>query len=158
MSVRVHPAWVIAARGVLALVLLWAAVPKLLDPGAFVTDVENYRLLPAELAPLFAALLPAFELVAGLALLTRFTQRGAAVLAALMLAAFAVAMAQARMRGIDLRCGCFGAALEGEVSWLTVTRSAGLAVLALFVVLASGASDKRAGRAVDSDAETASDP
>jgi hypothetical protein len=122
---------------VLATVLLWAAIPKLLDPGTFMTDVQNYRLVPAEWVAWFALFLPVFELMLALGLLTKATRRGAALLAALLLAAFAFAMAQARFRGIDLRCGCFGAELEAKVSWLTVARSSGLSLLALFVLVQS---------------------
>jgi hypothetical protein len=57
-----------------------------------------------------------------------------------MLVVFGVAMAQARWRGIDLSCGCFGAVLEAKVSWLTVARTLGLA--ALSGVLLLGASER----------------
>ena len=119
----------------LACVMIWAAVPKLLDPSDFAAAIQNYRLLPPQAARWLAALLPAFELFAGLGLLLSRFRRGAALVSAAMLTAFAIAMAQARVRGIDLRCGCFGAAFEGEVSWLTVARSAGLAIAAAWVAL-----------------------
>jgi putative oxidoreductase len=122
-----------AARLGLAAVMVWAAIPKLLDPGAFVSSVQNYRLVPDELAALLAALIPATELVAGLGLLLVPLQRGAAAVNALLLASFSVAMAQARMRGIDLDCGCFGAAVAAEVSWWSVARTAALTGVATWL-------------------------
>jgi putative oxidoreductase len=118
------------ARMAIAGVFLWAALPKLADPGAFAADVQNYRVLPDALVGHAALFVPAFELVVALGLLWPRYQRGAALIATSMLAIFSVAMAQARWRGIDLSCGCFGAAFEAKVSWLTVIRSAGLSLVA----------------------------
>jgi putative oxidoreductase len=118
---------------IIAGVFLAAAIPKLIDPASFASDIQNYRVLPEHLAGHAALYVPAFELVIALALLWPRYQRGAALLATAMLVVFAVAMAQARVRGIDLSCGCFGAAFESKVSWWTVARSSGLAVLSSIV-------------------------
>lgn len=119
----------LVARFAIAGVFLYASLPKLADPGVFAADVQNYRLLPDALAGHAALFVPAFELVVAIGLLLPRYQRGAALIATSMLAIFSVAMAQARLRGIDLSCGCFGAAFEAKVSWLTVIRSAALGLL-----------------------------
>jgi predicted anti-sigma-YlaC factor YlaD len=113
----------------LAAVFAAAAVPKLIDPGSFANDLLNYRLLPESLVGLFALFVPALELMIASALLWPRYQRGAALLSTLLLVGFAAAMAQARIRGIDLSCGCFGAAFESKVSWFTVARSLFLAAM-----------------------------
>jgi putative oxidoreductase len=118
-----------------AIVFAAAAVPKLIDPGSFANDLLNYRILPEALVGWFALFMPALELVIALALLWPRFQRGAALLATALLVSFAVAMAQARIRGIDLSCGCFGAAFESKVSWLTVARSLLLAVMSALPLL-----------------------
>jgi putative oxidoreductase len=128
VTARQTVAWL--CRGIIAAVFLWAAVPKLIDPGSFAADIQNYRLVPDALVSYVALFVPVFELVLALGLLWPRYQRGAALLATLMLVVFSGAMAQARMRGIDLSCGCFGAAFEAKVSWFTVGRSAALSVLA----------------------------
>jgi putative oxidoreductase len=125
----------LSARILVAGVFLWAAVPKLIDPGSFAADVQNYRVVPDAWATHIALLVPVFELVLALGLLLPNYQRGAALLATGLLLVFSLAMAQARMRGIDLSCGCFGAAFEAKVSWLTVARSALLAALAALPLL-----------------------
>ena len=117
-------------RLIIAGVFAYAAVPKLIDPATFAADIENYRILPANLVGFVALFVPALELVVAAALLWPRYQRGASLMATGLLLVFSAAMAQARMRGIDLSCGCFGAAFESKVSWWTVTRSAGLAVIA----------------------------
>lgn len=120
---------------IVAIVFVFAAVPKLLEPGSFAADILNYRVLPEPLVGHAALFVPAFELSVALGLLWPRYQRGAALLAALMLVVFAGAMAQARVRGIDLSCGCFGAAFESKVSWWTVTRSSLLALIAAIPLL-----------------------
>ena len=125
------------ARLGIAAVFLWAAIPKLIDPGTFAADVQNYRAVPDAWASPIALLVPVFELVLALGLVLPSYQRGAALLATCLLLIFSVAMAQARMRGIDLSCGCFGAAFEAKVSWLTVARSALLSVLAALPLVVS---------------------
>jgi putative oxidoreductase len=134
MKHRASEVLALLARLCVATVFAWAALPKLAQPAAFASDVQNYRLLPEALVGHVALFLPAFELVVALGLLVPRYQRGAALMATGMLLSFSVAMASARMRGIDLSCGCFGAAFEAKVSWLTVTRSAALSVLAALPV------------------------
>jgi putative oxidoreductase len=109
---------------------LWAGSAKLLDPSAFAQDISHYRVLPDKLVPALAVGLPVLECVVALALLTRTYLRGAASLGAGMLALFACAMAQAKLRGIDLDCGCFGREIADPVSWTKVALNAGLAMLA----------------------------
>lgn len=122
-------------RIALAGLFVWAAIPKLIDPSEFALAIQNYRLLPEAWIGHLAVLVPPLELGIALGLLLGSYQRGAALLAALMLLVFAVAMAQARWRGIDLSCGCFGAAFESKVSWLTVVRTTGLSLLAASVLV-----------------------
>lgn len=128
---------------ILAVVFVVAAVPKLIDPGSFANDLLNYRLLPENLVGLFALFVPALELAIAAALLWPRYQRGAALISLVLLVGFAAAMAQARIRGIDLSCGCFGAAFESKVSWLTVARSmllAAMSAVPLFFAPLSAAS------------------
>jgi len=112
---------------------LWAGSTKLIDPGTFAQDISHYRVLPEKLVPALAVGLPVLECVVALALLTRAYLRGAAWLSAGMLALFAGAMAQAKLRGIDLDCGCFGREMADPVSWSKVALDAGLAMLAAWV-------------------------
>jgi putative oxidoreductase len=132
--------WVL--RIALAGVFVYAAIPKLIDPGEFAAAIQNYRAVPDAVVGHVALFVPAFELVIAIGLLVSPYTRGAALLATLMLCVFGVAMAQARWRGIDLSCGCFGAAFEAKVSWLTVARTLGLGALSGLLLWAAG----RAGR------------
>lgn len=129
--------WVIVVlRIALAGVLVWAAVPKLLDPTTFATDIANYRLVPESWAGPIAIMLPVLELVIGGALLAGLEARGAAIIAGVMLIVFSVAMGQAMARGIDLECGCFGTTAEAEVGWTSIVRNVLLVALAGMIAYA----------------------
>ena len=98
-------AWL--SRGV-GLVLVLAAVPKMLQPEAFALAIFRYQILPGALINAAAVFLPWVELCAGIALLlTPRLRRGALGLSALLFAAFGAAIAFNLVRGVVMACGCF---------------------------------------------------
>ena len=102
---------VLLARLIVAGIFLFAALPKLIDVETFARS--------------FAAL----------ALLTGWYLRGGALVVSAMLLVFIAAIAQAMARGIDIDCGCFGAAAESEVGWGSIARNLGLLLLCLWLLL-----------------------
>jgi putative oxidoreductase len=124
-------------RVVLGGLFVWAGILKLLDVSAFIDEVGNYRLLPA-LAPLLGTTLPTIEIAAGVALAaTRGAWRSAAALLVLsMMVVFTIAVSSAWLRGIDVRCGCFGTG-GGPIGPLTVARDVGLLAAAVLVLVRS---------------------
>lgn len=125
----------------LGAVLLYAAGTKVPDLAAFAESVANYRLLPPALVPGVAAAVIGVELVAGALLVVGRYTRAAALVASVLLAAFTAGLAQALLRGIDLRCGCFGG--EEPATWLTVVRD--LAMLAAALAVLAGAPGRELG-------------
>lgn len=134
-------ALLLASRLALAAIFLYAASTKLPDMAAFATDVANYRVLPAALVPWAAAALVGIEVVVGLALLAGVYLRAAAAVAAGLLVLFVVGLAQALLRGIDLRCGCFGG--EEAASWWTVLRDLAMLVPACAVLALEARAPRR---------------
>jgi uncharacterized membrane protein YphA (DoxX/SURF4 family) len=132
MSARI----VLACRIVLGALFIWAAITKLPDMAAFAQDVANYRVVPAVVVPFIAAAVVGIELLAGAALVSGFLARPAAIVIAALLAVFTAFIAQALLRGIDLRCGCFGG--DEPASWWTVVRD--IAMLAAAIAVARGPS------------------
>jgi putative oxidoreductase len=116
----------------LAALFFYTGSQKLIEPGAFAAAIANYRVLPEAIVGVVAVGLPVLELVVACALLVPSYAPGAAVIVAALLSVFAAAMAQSKLRGIDLDCGCFGADQASQVSWLKVTINVGLAILALW--------------------------
>jgi putative oxidoreductase len=126
----------LAARLVLGGVFVVAGVLKLRDPVTFTNDIANYQLWPA-LAPLVATVLPALEVVVGVALLALRApwRRAAALCAGGLMVVFTAAASSALARGLDVGCGCFGSASgAGTIGWLTIARDLGLIAAAVLVV------------------------
>jgi uncharacterized membrane protein YphA (DoxX/SURF4 family) len=121
------------ARAGIAFMFLYAGVAKLAEPAQLASDMANYRLLPETWVPVLALFVPVFEVALALSLLLSPYLRGGALLSAMLLTVFAAAMAQAKLRGIDLECGCFGAAADARVSWIKVAQNVALATLAVWV-------------------------
>ena len=121
-------------RIVLGALFIWAAITKLPDMAGFAQDVANYRVVPAALVPFVASAVVGIELLGGIALVAGVMERAAAAVIACLLVAFIAFLSQALLRGIDLRCGCFGG--DEPASWWTVARD--LLMLAAAVVVARG--------------------
>jgi uncharacterized membrane protein YphA (DoxX/SURF4 family) len=98
----------------------WAALTKVPNMELFAEETANYRLLPPVLVPLFAVCLAGVEILSGALMVLGVAIRANAAVVGLMLVAFIIALTQALLRGIDLRCGCFGG--EELASWWTVAR------------------------------------
>lgn len=134
-SARIQHGAVWVARLVLAGVLLAAALPKLADPAAFAAKLPNYRVFPEALANILAATAPMLELLAAAAVLTGRLYRGGVWLTVGLMSVFTALIASALARGIDLDCGCFGAAVQAEpVGALDLVRN--IVLLGLAVLLA----------------------
>ena len=107
----------------LGVVLVYAAVPKLLAPAQFADVVANYRLLPSVLVSWVAITLPWLELLTGLCLILGVFVTAAALLSVAMFATFTVALASVQVRGLDISCGCFSVAATtgggGHSLWQT---------------------------------------
>jgi uncharacterized membrane protein YphA (DoxX/SURF4 family) len=126
------------ARLVTGIVWIVAGGLKLTDPYASVEAVRAYDLLPESVVPTVGHLLPVVEVVLGALLVLGLLTRGAAVVSALLLAAFIVGIASVWARGLSIECGCFGGggAKEGADAaypW-EIARDAGLLLLSLFLV------------------------
>jgi putative oxidoreductase len=114
---------------------LYAALTKLPDMAAFAESIANYRLVPPALVPTVAAAVIGVEVTVGALLVSGRLARGAALVATSVLAVFTLGLSQALLRGIDLRCGCFGG--TEPATWLTVLRDVAMLAAAL-VLLARG--------------------
>lgn len=132
MELLAQPMLTVFLRSFLALLLVLAAVPKLIHREEFYGVVRNFRLTPDWLSRPLAALLPVAELAVAAALLVRPVAQGAALAAAALLIVFAVAMAINVLRGrTAIDCGCFRDGMKQPLSWLLVLRNIGLASAAL---------------------------
>ena len=122
----------VTLRTALALLFFAAAGHKLQDLGRFQATLAEYRLLPAGLVPLVAALVVAVEMAAAGALLVPDARAAGLVSAATLLVVYGAAVAINLARGRrDIDCGCAGPAVRRPISGALVARNAALATLAL---------------------------
>jgi putative oxidoreductase len=87
---------------------IYAGAVKMIDPVAFARDVDNYKMLPWQIAVWLAVYLPWLEIFAGLALITRVLYRGGVFILTGLMSVFVIVTIVAKARGLDISCGCFG--------------------------------------------------
>lgn len=126
---------VLCARLIVAGIFIYAAVPKVLDPAAFASDIANYR-VPHWMWNISAGVVPMLELFGALALLhPRHWRGGALVLGALTLI-FLLLIYSVIARDIDIACGCFGRGEQASrVGWDLFVRDLGLLGLVILAYL-----------------------
>lgn len=130
------------ARLVVGGVWIYAGALKLPDPDASVAAVRAYQLLPGEWSVTVGHLLPILEVVVGGMLVLGVLLRGAAVVSALLFAAFIVGIVSVWSRGIEIDCGCFGGGgydpdATSKYPW-EIARDTGLLALSVFLVWLRG--------------------
>ena len=91
---------------------IYAGALKVWDPVKFATDIQNFRILPWALSVRLAFYLPWLEIICGAALLFGWLRTGALTILTSLMVIFLGATIAARVRGIDLDCGCFGSATK----------------------------------------------
>jgi len=147
-----HPKVTLAARLVLGLVFLAAALPKLADPPGFAKAIWAYELFPSlSLNPLALAL-PWLELLCGLALCLGLWLRAAALWTGALLLSFVLALSINLARHHPVDCGCFGAGAHmTEAERLTDMRWAILRDAGLLLLVAQVLAATRMNQVVDRD-------
>lgn len=93
-------------RLIIALIFLYAAVPKLLNVTDFSAVIAAYGMLPEILLLPAAVLIPLFEIVLAFGLL--FNWVWGKIGSLLLLLLFILILAYALYLGLDVDCGCFG--------------------------------------------------
>ena len=118
---------------VVAGIFIYAGALKMLDPVQFAHDVKNFQILPWRISVAIAFYLPWLEIFCGVGLVFRFFYRGALCILSTLIVVFTLATAAAKVRGLDITCGCFGHASQ---HWSFPAHLAtNLGILAALVVL-----------------------
>jgi putative oxidoreductase len=118
---------------IVAGVFIYAGAIKALDPAQFANDIDNYKILPWPISVALAFYLPWLEIFCGFALIVRLLYRGAQSILTTLILTFTLMTIAAKVRGLDITCGCFGHASQ---NWSFPSHLAtNLAILAALVVL-----------------------
>jgi cobalt-zinc-cadmium efflux system protein len=141
---------------VLGAIFLYASYDKIAHPRDFAKIVYHYRMLgPSQtmspgLANVFSVALPWVEAVTGLLLVTGLWRREAALVAAVMLIAFLVAVSWAMTHGVNLaNCGCFSVSEGGDgrtLGWKLLAGDGAMLLAALGLMAAKPAQAEREDR------------
>ena len=97
---------------VLAGIFIYAGALKTFDPVQFASDIDNYKILPWPVTVALAFYLPWLEIFCALGLVFRFLYRGALSILTASIVIFTLATIVAKVRGLDITCGCFGHASQ----------------------------------------------
>jgi hypothetical protein len=96
-------------RGMLATIFVVAGALKVANSADFHSDLVAYQTgLPDSILRLIAVVLPWIEVLVGLALGADFWPETIRFLVVGLNFGFVLVLGQALVRGLDLRCGCFG--------------------------------------------------
>jgi putative oxidoreductase len=85
---------------------------SLANPAEFAADIDNYKILPWPVSVALAFYLPWLEIFCALGLVFRFLYRGALSILSALIVVFTLATIAAKVRGLDITCGCFGHASQ----------------------------------------------
>jgi putative oxidoreductase len=123
---------------VLAGIFIYAGILKAIDPVQFASDIDNYKIVPWPVSVALAFYLPWLEIFCALGLVFRFLYRGALSILSASIVVFTLATIAAKVRGLDITCGCFGHASQ---NWsfpahLATNLAILVALLALFFAYA----------------------
>jgi uncharacterized membrane protein YphA (DoxX/SURF4 family) len=105
---RFQPWLTLLARVVLGGTLLAAGALKVGNLQKSAMAVRAYELLPVSLANFIGYALPWIEIGVGLLLILGVATKTVAVIGAINMLVFIIAIAQAWARGLSIDCGCFG--------------------------------------------------
>ena len=97
---------------IVAGIFIYAGAIKVLDPVQFANDIDNYKMLPWPVSVALAFYLPWLEIFCALGLVFRFLYRGALLILSASIVVFTLATIAAKVRGLDITCGCFGHASQ----------------------------------------------
>lgn len=97
-----------AASWCAGLLMLWAGIAKLRDPSLAEAMVRAHGAFPPQWVPLLVGWISFAEILTGCWLLAGWRPRGAALSFLLLMSLFLFAAIDARTRGLEAACGCFG--------------------------------------------------
>jgi putative oxidoreductase len=89
-------------------IFIYAGVMKIIDPVGFANDIDNYKMLPWAISVRLAFYLPWLEILCGLAVILGLLYRGGLLILTILISIFIIASVTAKVRGLDITCGCFG--------------------------------------------------
>jgi uncharacterized membrane protein YphA (DoxX/SURF4 family) len=82
------------------------------SPAEFASGIDNFKLVAWPVSVALAFYLPWLEIFCALGVIFRLLYRGALTLLIMLMVVFTFAITAAKVRGLDITCGCFGHASQ----------------------------------------------
>jgi uncharacterized membrane protein YphA (DoxX/SURF4 family) len=133
---RLRGALHLLSRAAPAAVLLWAGLAKAFDRQDAILAVDAYDVLPDGAVRAVATALPWIEIAVAVLLILGLFTRFAGIATFALATVFIAAMGQAKARGLQIDCGCFGGGGPGEgVSWFDILRDVPIALAGIYLAV-----------------------
>jgi uncharacterized membrane protein YphA (DoxX/SURF4 family) len=132
-----YVAFRLACRLALAGVFLWAGLEKAFARQDSILAVDAYDVVPERLVEPVALLLPWVEIAIAALLVLGLFVRFAGIATAVLSGVFIAGLAQAKARGLDISCGCFGGGGVGGggVTWWDIVRDVPILLGGIYLAL-----------------------
>ena len=131
-------------------IFVYSGLQKIARPHDFLADVYAYELVGPAMGMMVAIVLPWFELLSGLGIVTGWLRRASLLAATLMGILFVGVQTSAVWRGLSINCGCFGTDTTHMIGKLTLARTTAIFLVALGLWLWQMSVERRASaRAFD---------
>lgn len=118
-----------------------AGAMKAIEPHAFISAITAFALIPEPFVRVAAFAVITGEMFFGTLLMLGIAPRAAGMVLITAMVLFTAAIISALVRGIELSCGCFGAASADAIGPWTILRNA-LIITTLFFIIASPSKDR----------------
>jgi len=123
-------------RMIVGTIFIYASIDKILHPADFAVAIQNYHILPESLTNITGIVLPWIEIWCGIFLITGVFSRGAVTLLGGLLAVFLLAMLSAKIRGLNIACGCFNVSDQtGQISFIDIFMNLILIAMSLHLII-----------------------
>ncbi len=101
--------WLLLGRIALAMIFLAAGIAKLREPWLqFAVSINSFKIVPDAMLEPIARILPWFEVVVGVGVLSGIRLKWTSSLATVILGGFLALLIRSWAMGIEVDCGCFG--------------------------------------------------
>jgi uncharacterized membrane protein YphA (DoxX/SURF4 family) len=126
--------WRLLCRLLPAGLFLWAGFAKAFERQSSILAVDSYDVLSEDAVRIVAAVLPWVEIGVAVLLVLGLFVRFAGLATAGLGVLFIAAMAQAKARGLEIDCGCFGGGGPGQgVTWWDLVRDVPIVVSGVYL-------------------------
>lgn len=134
----------IVTRWFIAIILILAALGKMLDLKGYYDVLITYQLFPDFTLWPIVIFMPLLELFIAFSMISKWQLHNGALASILLHAAFAVVLVFELLRGTQIpNCGCFGVFMARPLTWATPVEDIMMIGLSYFIYRSSFASAKK---------------